>query len=162
MSCFVQYCTVQTSIFRNSVRSCVNTRKGCSPIPPPPPSLIMWYQRYIEITYDPHLFSLAHRIFWPVLRETLTQYIAFNRGGRGESLLVYSVVLQPCMTSCIDPSVRIVTKSPKVRVEPLLKFSISHVWYQIRKHTFEDDRKLILVPPWLDPSDSPLWQFAKN
>jgi hypothetical protein len=29
-----------------------------------------------------------------VHRETLTQYITFKRGGRGESVLLYSVVLQ--------------------------------------------------------------------
>ncbi len=49
-----------------------------------------------------------------VLRETLTQYITFTRGGRGESVLLYCVVLQPCFLFCIDPSMRIVTKSPKV------------------------------------------------
>jgi hypothetical protein len=54
-----------------------------------------------------------------VHRETLTQYITFKRGGRGESLLLYSLAIE---TYCIDPSVRIVTKSPKVR--PLLIFSI--------------------------------------
>jgi hypothetical protein len=64
-----------------------------------------------------------------VLRETLTQYITFNRGGRRESVLCYSVVLQPYM-SCLDPSERTVTKSPKVG--PLLIFSISLV------HTKED------------------------
>ncbi len=30
----------------------------------------------------------------PVLRETLTQYTTFKRGGRGESVLLYYVVLQ--------------------------------------------------------------------
>jgi hypothetical protein len=38
------------------------------------------------------------------------QYITFKRRGREESVLLYSVVLQPS----IDPPVPIVTKSPKV------------------------------------------------
>ncbi len=38
-------------------------------------------QRYIEITHDPFLFSIAQGIFWLSPRETLTQYITFNRGG---------------------------------------------------------------------------------
>ncbi len=44
------------------------------------------------------------------------QYITFKRGGRGDSVLMYSVVLDRFGTvmSCIDASVRIVTKSPKV------------------------------------------------
>ena len=36
-----------------------------------------------------------------VHRETLTQYITFKREGSGESVLLYSVVLQLVM-SCID------------------------------------------------------------
>jgi hypothetical protein len=40
-----------------------------------------------------------------VLRETLTQYITFNRGGREESVLLYSSLA--AMLSCIDPSLRI-------------------------------------------------------
>jgi hypothetical protein len=43
-----------------------------------------------------------------VLRETLTQYNTFNRGGRRESVLLYSV-LRPASTSLV-----IVKKSPKV------------------------------------------------
>jgi hypothetical protein len=39
---------------------------------------------------SPLLFSVN------IHRETLTQYITFKRGGRGESALLYSVVLQPC------------------------------------------------------------------
>ncbi len=55
----------------------------------------------------------------------LTQYIAFIRGGRGEFVLLYSVVLQLWRIELtgIDASVRIVTKSPKVG--SLLIFSIS-------------------------------------
>jgi hypothetical protein len=57
-----------------------------------------------------------------VLTETFTQYITFNRGGeRGVSTLV--VCSLATVLSCIDPSVRIVTKSPKVG--PLLIFSVS-------------------------------------
>jgi hypothetical protein len=55
-----------------------------------------------------------------ILRETLTQYITFNRGGRGESVLCSLATV----LSCIDPSVRIVTKSSQVG--PL--FSISLVY----------------------------------
>jgi hypothetical protein len=58
-----------------------------------------------------------------VLKETLTLYIAFNRGGRGESALLYYLVFATVL-SCINPSVTIVTKSPK---EDLLIFSISLV-----------------------------------
>jgi hypothetical protein len=43
----------------------------------------------------PSLWCCATNVL-TVLRETLTQYITFNRGGRGESVLLYSVVLQPC------------------------------------------------------------------
>jgi hypothetical protein len=48
-------------------------------------------QRYTEITHDPLLLVL----FLTVHRETLTQYFTFKRGVRGESVLLYSVVLQP-------------------------------------------------------------------
>jgi hypothetical protein len=51
-------------------------------------------QRYTEITHGPLLFSVAQGIFLTVQRETLTQYITFKRGGRGESVLLYTVVLQ--------------------------------------------------------------------
>jgi hypothetical protein len=41
------------------------------------------------------LFSVAQEIFLlSTHRETLTQYITFKRGGRGESVLLYSVVMQ--------------------------------------------------------------------
>ncbi len=43
-------------------------------------------QRYTEITHEPLLFSFAQGIL-TVHRETLTQYITFKRGGRGESVL---------------------------------------------------------------------------
>ncbi len=63
-----------------------------------------------------------------VLRETRTQYITINRGGRREfcTLVLRSLAT---LTSCIDPSERIVTKSPKVG--PLLIFSISLVLYMV-------------------------------
>jgi hypothetical protein len=47
--------------------------------------------------------------FENVLRETLTKYFTFNRGEEG---YLYSCSLATVL-SCIDPSVRIVTKSPK-------------------------------------------------
>ncbi len=83
-------------------------------------------QIYKEITNNPLLFSVAQRIFLSVLRETLTQYrtLHFNRGGEREVCTLATV------TSCIDPSVRIVKKSPKE--EPPLIFSISS-WKLFRK-----------------------------
>ncbi len=62
-----------------------------------------------------------------VHRETLTQYITYKRGG-GDVGSLYSFTMYPSLatvTSCIDLSVRIVTKSPKVG--PLLIFfSLCH------------------------------------
>ncbi len=59
-----------------------------------------------------------------LLKETLTQYITFNRGGWVESVLLYSVVLQPWRPAwtplCEDSD-----KSPELG--PLLIFSISLV-----------------------------------
>ncbi len=46
-------------------------------------------------------------------RETLTQYITFKRGGEG-SLFSQNLCSLATVTSCIDGSVRIITKSPKV------------------------------------------------
>ncbi len=51
-------------------------------------------EKYRDYTRPPSLQCCARNIL-TVLRETLTQYILFNRGGRGESVLLYSVVLQP-------------------------------------------------------------------
>ncbi len=51
-------------------------------------------QRYTETTHDPLLFSVAQSNILTVHRETLTQYITFKRGERGESVLLYSVALQ--------------------------------------------------------------------
>jgi hypothetical protein len=56
-----------------------------------------------------------------VHRETLTQYITFKRGGRGESVCTLVFCSLATVTSSIDASVRIVTKPPKVG--PLLVFS---------------------------------------
>ncbi len=67
-------------------------------------------QRSKEITHDPLLFSVAQRNILTVHRETLTQYITFKRGGRGKSVLFYSFAT---VTSCLDLSVRIVTKIPE-------------------------------------------------
>ncbi len=75
----------------------------------------------IEITHDSFLFSVAQGIFW-LSTERLTQYITFlkRRERRVCTLVLCSLTT---VTFCIDPPVRIVTKSPKV--EPLLIFSIS-------------------------------------
>jgi hypothetical protein len=58
-----------------------------------------------------------------VHRDTLTQYITFKKGGKG---ILYCILVRGSLeteTPYIDPSVRILTKSPKVG--PLLIFSIS-------------------------------------
>jgi hypothetical protein len=49
---------------------------------------------YRDYPRHPSLKCCARNIS-TVPRETLTQYITFKRGGRGESVLLYSVVLQP-------------------------------------------------------------------
>jgi hypothetical protein len=86
---------------------------------PLPSHVVHLDQRYIEITHDHLLFR---RNILTVLTETLTQYITFNIGGeRGVSTIVFCSLAT--VLSCIGPSVRIVTKSPKVG--PLLIFSIS-------------------------------------
>ncbi len=74
------------------------------------------------MTHDPRLFSVALRNILTVHRETLTQYITFKRGGERE---VCTLVLGSLATgtSCIDASVRLVSKPPKVG--PLLIFYIS-------------------------------------
>jgi hypothetical protein len=50
--------------------------------------LITTRQRYTEITHDPLLCSVTHGKLFTIHRETLTQYITFKRGGRGESVLL--------------------------------------------------------------------------
>ncbi len=66
-----------------------------------------------------------------VLRETLMQYITFTKGG--DVSVVCTVELRSLATVlfCIDPSVRIVTKS--LKVGPLLIFSISLVTREARE-----------------------------
>jgi hypothetical protein len=68
---------------------------------PRPPFLQYCARNILPVLRDSHAVH-------SVLRETLTQYITFKtkRGGRGESVLLYSAT----MLSCIDPSVRIVAK----------------------------------------------------
>ncbi len=51
-----------------------------------------WNQRYSEITHDPLLCSVAQGIFW--LSTKRLSRSTFKRGRRGESILLYSVVLQ--------------------------------------------------------------------
>ncbi len=48
-------------------------------------------------------------------RETLTQYITFKRGGEGSlmTLISQNLCILATVTSCIDSSVRIITKSPR-------------------------------------------------
>ncbi len=79
---------------------------------------IRFKQRYTEITHGPLLFSVAQGIF--CLSSERLSRSAFKRGERRESVLLYPVVLQ-----CIDASVRIVTKSPKVGPLLIFIFSIS-------------------------------------
>jgi hypothetical protein len=62
-------------------------------------------QRYIEMPSTPFSLVCARNIL-TVLREILTQYITFNRGGyRGASTPVLCSIAT--VTTCIDPSVRL-------------------------------------------------------
>jgi hypothetical protein len=92
------------------------------------PSNCAWGSRHYDPRRDiqrlpktPFSLVLARNIL-TVHRETLTQYVTFKRGSRGVCTLVLCSLATDM--SCIDPSGRIVTKSPKVG--PLLIFSISH------------------------------------
>jgi hypothetical protein len=84
-------------------------------------------QRYTENSQDPLLFSVAQGIFW--LSERLScSTLHLKKGGGREERTLYRTLVQYSLateTSCIDPSVRIVTKSSKVG--SLLIFSISLV-----------------------------------
>ncbi len=62
-----------------------------------------------------------------VHRETLTQNITFKR--RGTSTLVLSVLAT--VISCMDPSVRMVTKSPKVGPLPVFSKSLGIIYNHI-------------------------------
>jgi hypothetical protein len=79
--------------------------------------------RYIKITHDPLLFIIARGIFcfWLASEKLSCSTEHWKEGGEG-SLYSRSCSLA-IVLSCIDPFVRIVTKSPKVG--PLLIFSIS-------------------------------------
>jgi hypothetical protein len=68
---------------------------------------------YRDYPRTPSLWCCARNIL-TVHRETLTQYITFKRGGTGESVLLYSVVLQQWRS----------TSTPEVRTFVLI-FSIS-------------------------------------
>ncbi len=57
-------------------------------------ALRMLSEIYRDYPRPPSL-GVAQGMFLTVLRGTLTQYIKFKRGGRGQSLLLYSVVLLP-------------------------------------------------------------------
>ncbi len=59
-----------------------------------------------------------------VHRETLTQYITYKRAGEG-SLYSQNLCSLATVTSCIDGSVRIITKSPKVTRWDLYLYSPS-------------------------------------
>jgi hypothetical protein len=69
---------------------------------------------YRDYPRSPSFYCCARNIF-TVLRETLTQYITFNTGGIGESVLLYSVVCN-----------RVVLHRPKSwKVGPLYLYSPS-------------------------------------
>ncbi len=75
------------------------------------------FQRYIEITHDSLLFSVAQGILWLSPERLSRSTWHLIEGERGAIVL-----------SCIDPSVRIVTTSSKVG--PRIIFSISLVYSQ--------------------------------
>ncbi len=81
-------------------------------------------QRYTEIIHDPLLFSVAQGIFW-LSTERLSRSTIHLKEGREGSLHSWLCSLATMMSWCNDPSVQIVTKSPKVG--PFLIFSISLV-----------------------------------
>jgi hypothetical protein len=72
--------------------------------------------------WDTHYCSVAQGIFWLSTERLSRSTFHLKERGRGESVLLYSVVLQLWRT---DASVRIVTKSPKVGPLLLWIFSIS-------------------------------------
>ncbi len=84
----------------------------------------LYSEIYRNYPRPPSLQCCARNIL-TVHRETLSQYITFKRGGREESVLLSCTLYSSLTTvmSCVDLSMRIVTKSPKVG--PLLIFSIS-------------------------------------
>ncbi len=84
-----------------------------------------WTEIYREYTYDPLLFNVAQGIFWlSTERLSGSKLHLKEEGERG----VYTLVLcsLATVTSCINASVRIVTKSPKGRTSILI-FSISRL-----------------------------------
>jgi hypothetical protein len=78
-------------------------------------------QGYTEITHDPLLFSVGKEYFDSPQRDSHAVHYILKRGERGVCTLVLCSLAT--VISCIDTSVQIVTKSPKVG--PLLIFSIS-------------------------------------
>ncbi len=74
-----------------------------------------------EITHDPLLFNVAQEIFWLSSERLSRSTLRLKEGEREICPLVLCSL--STVTSCIDASVRIVTKSPKVGT--LLIFSIS-------------------------------------
>ncbi len=94
-------------------------------------------QIYRDYTYDPLLFSVAQGVFLLSSERLSRSTLHLLEGGDGS---LYSCTLQTCnrVLSCIDLSVRIVTKSPNVR--SLFVFSISlvvlkHLHDQLHHHT---------------------------
>ncbi len=79
----------------------------------------------MEITHTSPFYLVLRKEYF-VLRETL-KYITFNRGGRGGSVLLYSVLLHGPL--CKDSD-----KSPKVGL--LLIFSISLVHGTVSRDGF--------------------------
>ncbi len=99
----------------------------CTLAYPTAPRVFLLNQRYAEITHDHLLFSVAQGIFWPSTERLSRSTLHLKEGE--ERSLYRTLVLCSLVTvlSCIDPSVRIVTKFPK-GVGPLLIFSISLFW----------------------------------
>jgi hypothetical protein len=108
----VQLCTVALQ-FESQVRLSPSVRVG----------RIIWIQRYTEITHDPLLFNVAQEYFDCPQRDSPALHYIEKRGERGVCTLVLCSLAT--VASCIDLSVRIVTKSPKVGPLPLLTFSIT-------------------------------------
>ncbi len=87
------------------------------------------------------LFSLLLRKH-PDLRETLAQYTTFNRGG-GKGVCSLVLCSLAIVLSCIYPSVRIVTKSPKVG--PVLYLYSPSLWLHFMNMWYESELQLLAL-----------------
>ncbi len=82
------------------------------------PSTMFFYrfgQRYTEIKHDPLLFSVAHRIFWLSTESLSRSTLHLKEGGGERGVCTLVLCSLATLMSCIDASVRIVTKSPEGR-----------------------------------------------